>query len=314
MWAATHRVSLGYHPGCCSRIWESDWNQFLNRYDQHGLGGGPRSQLRWAMGMAVDFDRPLGTGGRWVSRWLEDGTYIGSLLLSQPRTYRCECRSPRLCLGDRYAGNCPADQSARRLLWPIGETPHWTFRHPELAGISGPSVNSARCSAVEAFEGFWQAVFDGHPNAVWGPVVWDADLASGHTLRSFSSNGASGWSGWEEDESVYTVARTLHSCGDTCRRIPDESPVLHDLTVGTLGYAAPAASTMSVSAGADIDALAGYYELCARPRPLRGSLRRSTSGPRPRAGQRGIPILRTAPLPASSRPVITRPAHRSGGR
>ncbi|MEM7790578.1 MAG: Ig-like domain-containing protein, partial [Verrucomicrobiota bacterium] len=274
VWAESHRsgawdIVQDYE----GQFWESkDWNYFVNRYDENGLLiESINHELRWAMGLTVDFDNHLWMAhshcSRWVSRWLPDGTYIGKVEVAN--------HGPTDVSVDRrgyiwVTGTPGIVQRINPLAGPIGEdgvtpvgevdiqTPLlggsiWAFG--EFSGISG--------GTGIADQGTWTAVFDGEiPNAVWGPVVWNADLCNDslHQVEvSFGSNGLGGWSDWEPINSVgdspsgtgrFIRVRSTFIAADS-----GESPILKDLTVGTLGYDSPASDTnWFVDAGPDIDA------------------------------------------------------------
>ena len=272
VWAETHRedawdIVLDFS----GQFWESkDWNQSIYRYDSTGtLLDILHHNLRWAMGMTVDFDDQVWLAhshcSNWVSRWLNDGTYIGKVEVANHgptdvtvdrRGYVWSTGTPGLVQRiNPLAGPMGKDGQT-----PVGEvdlqTPYlggniWAFG--EFAGVSASS---------ETQEGSWTAVFDGEiPNTAWGPVVWNADLcndAMNVVEVSFSSNGSS-WGSWETIAAVgdrptgtgrYIRIRVSMISADS-----GESPILKDLTVGTDGYTAPtAADDWYVDAGSAINA------------------------------------------------------------
>lgn len=271
-WAETHRsdawdIIQDYN----GQFWESkDWNNDFYRYDADGdLIEIHTHNLRWAQGLSVDFDNHLWAAhshcSKWVSRWLPNGTYIGKVQVANhgPTDVTVDRR------GYVWATGTPGVvQRINPLAGPIGldgetpvgevdiQTPNlggniWAFG--EFAGIS---------SRVDANSGEWTAVFDGEiPGAVWGPVIWNADLCN-DSLNvvevSFSANGSTGWSEWEPILSVgdtpVGVGRFIRVRSSLSAADSGESPILKDLTVGTLGYSVPAATTdWYVDAGARID-------------------------------------------------------------
>ncbi len=271
-WAQTHRAGAwDIVQDSTGQFWESkDWNHEFYRYDAEGdLLEIHHHGLRWAMGLSVDFDDHLWAAhshcSRWISRWLPDGTYVGKVEVANhgPTDVTVDRR------GYVWATGTPGIvQRINPLGGPIGEdgvTPvgEVDIQTPPLGGsLWAFGEFAGRSVTADASKGQWIATFDGEiPGAVWGPVVWNADLCndSAHTVEvAFSENGVTGWSSYEPIAAIgdspsgkgrFIRVRSSLEAADS-----GESPVLKDLTVGTLGYDAPEPLTnWRVDAGPDID-------------------------------------------------------------
>ncbi|WP_309381286.1 putative Ig domain-containing protein [Cerasicoccus frondis] len=271
LWSQARRNAWAVLKDFENNIWVSrDGTEVLYKYDEAGnLLAQIDHGYHYSQGMAQGIDGDIWVAhshcSKTVGHLKSDGTYVGSVKVAS--------HGPTEVAIDRkgyiwVSGTSGIVQRINPLLGPIGEdgvTPvgEVDIESPELGGALwtygdfGGSANS-----IELSQGEWQFSFDGKiPNAEWGPVTWNVSLCNDAKIQveiATSNNGVD-YGDWEivdfEEAPVahgrYLKGRVIFLSAET-----GESPILEDLTVGTIGYNQPQAiKQWYASAGEDVDAL-----------------------------------------------------------
>ncbi|HEU5123921.1 MAG TPA: Ig-like domain-containing protein [Verrucomicrobiae bacterium] len=232
------------------------------RLGEYTHGGG------WGQGIAIDNNDDVWIAyshcGYGVGHLKNDGTLVGSVRTAHGPTAISIDRKGRIWVsttgGIVQRINPAGGPIGKDGLTPVGEV---ELTSPYLGGYLwtyGDFTGSA--SALRTQRGLWTVVFDsGLSNAPWAPLQWNATLWNDGTLpmRVATSEDGTNFTALQsitlEDSQPATLGRYLKIAGDFIPATSGDGSVLHDLTVGTVGWdISPAITNWQISAGQDFDA------------------------------------------------------------
>jgi RHS repeat-associated protein len=256
--------------------------------DGHLIGAYPHGST-WSQGLAIDANGDVWVAtshcGHWVSHLKNDGTFVGVVPVA--------AHGPTGVAIDRkgYIWVSSTTGVVQRInpfggpLGPDGVTPigEVDITTSYLGGSIWAYSNFTGAALARAGQrGRWTVTYDSEQDsATWGPVVWNAQICNDGALPVYAALSEDGIH--YSAEQLLTPENSVPSGNGRFITIrvdfePAEnggvSPILHDLTVGTVGYVPPqVAHGWSANAGEDINA--NWPD----PLVLRGAVCRSAYDP-----------------------------------